>query len=359
MKIKTVKLQEMLVKVIKGAGNNKLIPLTSMLRITVDNGLLELTTTDGTNYLIVRTMSDIDDNLYAVVNAEQFSKLVSKLNTEFVELEVSNKTLHISTESGSYTMDLQFDESGDVVKFPNIVIEGDMYSSLKASSIQSLSNICKASLATTLEVPVYTGYYLSGRAVATDGYKITELSIPFFDKPVLLSSTLVDLLTLFTDEEIKVALDSKSGRIMFSSDNMVIKGMLMPDIEEFRIDAISPLLNQSYDGGCKVNKTDLLAALDRISLFIGMYDDSAIRLLFTEDGLIVESKTSTGVEKVDYAESRETLQYSCLINAYMLIDQVKCYPEEVISIGYGLDNAIQLKGSNSIQVIALLEDRAL
>ena len=49
--ILTKTLQDMINKVIKGAGNNKILPLTSMLDINLKEGVLSLTTTDMNNYV--------------------------------------------------------------------------------------------------------------------------------------------------------------------------------------------------------------------------------------------------------------------------------------------------------------------
>mgnify|MGYP002626966704 CR=1 FL=1 len=59
MKINTVKLQEMITQASKGSGNNKLIPITSMMLIELKQNKLTLVTTDATNYLYV-TADNID-----------------------------------------------------------------------------------------------------------------------------------------------------------------------------------------------------------------------------------------------------------------------------------------------------------
>ena len=51
LKVKTKTLQEMTQKAMKGASNNKILPLTSMLAIELKNNVLTLTTTDFSNYL--------------------------------------------------------------------------------------------------------------------------------------------------------------------------------------------------------------------------------------------------------------------------------------------------------------------
>ena len=48
LSIKTEKLKEMVSRSIKGVGNNKLIPLTSLMAIELKDGKLTLITTDAT-----------------------------------------------------------------------------------------------------------------------------------------------------------------------------------------------------------------------------------------------------------------------------------------------------------------------
>ena len=87
MKISTKLLQDMISKAIKGAGNNKMIPITSLLVIEVLANKLTLKTTDGSNYLYISEMLEGDyAEFYSIVNAEVFAKLVSKTTSEYIEL---------------------------------------------------------------------------------------------------------------------------------------------------------------------------------------------------------------------------------------------------------------------------------
>ena len=49
----TVKLQDMVAKAMKGASNNKLIPLTNLMAIQLKDHKLTLITTDATNFLYI------------------------------------------------------------------------------------------------------------------------------------------------------------------------------------------------------------------------------------------------------------------------------------------------------------------
>ena len=58
--ITTAVFQEMLNRAIKGAGLNKLLPLTSLIAIKVKDKVLTLITTDGSNTLYISNEIKID-----------------------------------------------------------------------------------------------------------------------------------------------------------------------------------------------------------------------------------------------------------------------------------------------------------
>ena len=134
-------MQELLTKVYKGVGNNKLIPLTSMLLVNSSNGVLTLGSTDANNYLFVKKQIDDKSEFNVVVNADVFSNLISKFTTEITCLEVDNWILNI-VGNGEYKLDIQVDETGEVVKFPNPVnqFHSNTYttSTVKASVIKEI-----------------------------------------------------------------------------------------------------------------------------------------------------------------------------------------------------------------------------
>ena len=99
MKVKTEQLKELVNKSINGASNNKLIPITQLMGIRRSGGSLILTTTDATNYLYIDADSIFDDpsdsDIQVTVFAEQFAKLISKMTSEYIELNIKNDTLEV------------------------------------------------------------------------------------------------------------------------------------------------------------------------------------------------------------------------------------------------------------------------
>ena len=160
--IKTVELQEMVSKAVKGSSQNKLLPLTSLMKIEVKEKVLSLVTTNMSDYLYIKKKVDGDD-FYAVVQTEQFSKLVSKMTSENITLTLDNAVLNVKG-NGNYKIELPLDESGEAIKYPDpvaeLTFEGEASSTINLSTIKTILATNKAALAVTMEVPVYTGYYV-------------------------------------------------------------------------------------------------------------------------------------------------------------------------------------------------------
>ena len=356
MTINTSTLQNMVAKAMKGASCNKMIPLTGLMAIELTDHLLTLITTDATNYLYVREDKVEGDDFYVVIQAEMFSKLISKLTCEKVTLELRDNTLMV-TGNGKYSIELPLDEEGELIKYPDPLNEFPTNvdeTTVNLSTIKLILATAKSALANTLEVPCYTGYYVGNKVVATDTYKICGINIKLWDEPALISPEMMNLLDIFTDEKITAVRD---GNVMlFESASCTVYGTLMDSIEDYQIEAIEGLLEQGFESSCKLTKSALLQLLDRLALFVSPYDKNGIYLTFTKDGLQIESKQANSVETIPYAESKNFRDFTCCVDIEMLHSQVKANTGDGITIHYGEDNAIKITDGNVAQVVALLED---
>lgn len=354
--INTSTLQNMVAKSMKGASCNKMIPLTGLMAIQLLDHELTLITTDATNYLFIHEDKVEGDDFYVVVQAEMFSKLISKLTCEKVSLELKDNTLMV-TGNGKYSIELPLDEEGELIKFPNPMENGlhDIQAdAINLSTVKLILNTAKAALADTLEVPCYTGYYVGNKVVTTDTYKICGIDIKLWDEPALISPEMMNLLDIFTDEKFTAM---RSGNTMwFESKNCHLYGTLMDSIDDYQIEAIEGLLGQGFESNCKVNKSSLLQLLDRLALFVSPYDKNGVYLTFTRDGLQIESKQANSVEVIPYAESNNFRDFTCCVDIEMLHSQVKANTGDGITIHYGEENAIKIADGNVVQVVALLED---
>ena len=354
LSIKTDTLKEMVSKVVKGAGLNKLVPLTSMLAIELKSNILTMHTTDMSNHLYINHDKIAGEDFYVTVGVEQFSKLIGKMTCENVTLELKGNSLEVKG-NGTYNIELPLDENGNLIKFPNpYTMPLPSVGTIELTTVKAILNTAKQSLATTLEIPCYTGYYVGDKVIATDTYKICGMNIKLFDEPVLISSEMMDLLDVIDTEKIDVGMNDDI--ITFTTPDCAIYGYKMEGLEDFSIDAINGLLDTEFDSVCKVSKTAMLALLDRIALFVGTYDNKAINLTFTANGIDISSKNTSGVETIDYVESQDFKPFTCNIDIDMLTSQIKANPADVVELHYGNDKFVSITNGNTILIISLLED---
>ena len=356
--INTEKFKEMVSRAIKGAGNNKLIPITSLMAIKATKGLITLVTTDATNYLYIREVTNVvgDEDFYVVVDADTMYKLVSKMTCEKITLEISNGILNV-TGNGSYKIELPLDENGEAIKYPDPQSEcGDLedWGTINRTTVQVVLETLKSALSTTLDIPCYTGYYVGDKIIATDTYKIANMDIAMFNEPKLISSKLMDLLSIMTVEKIEVK--RIADTLIFLSDDCVIVGKSMEGLDEFAIDPITELVQTKFNHFCAVPKSDLMQTLDRLMIFVGPYDKNEVSLTFVEDGLQISSKEATGVELIEYIANDKFVEFTCNIDIQMLMQEIKAIQSDVINIYYGNDSSLKLVDGNITIIIAFMED---
>ena len=355
--ISTEKLKSMVSRAVKGVGNNKLIPITSLIAIEVKDNELTLITTDATNYLYIVEKGVVADDFYAVVDANVFSKLIAKLTCDNVTFEIKENYLDIKG-NGNYKLELPVDENGEAIKYPDPLSKLDLESAtikeFNRSTAQIILETIKPALAITNENPCYTGYYMGQNVVATDTYKIASMDVPVFDTPKLISPELFELLSVMTKEKIAVYITDTD--IVYSTLDCIICGKFMEGIEDFAIDAILGLVESEFPSFCSVPKNNILQLLDRLSLFVGPYDKNAIHLTFTQNGLQISSKAANSIEIVDYAASENFQPFTCAVDIQMLNSEIKSIQNDMIEMYYGENNAIKLTDGNITIIVALLED---
>lgn len=352
----TSALQIMVAKAMKGSSCNKMIPITSLMAIELKDNRFTLITSDATNYLYITEEKVDGDNFYVVVQAEIFSKLISRLTCDKVTLELEDDKL-VVIGNGTYSIELPLDEEGELIKYPDPVSKYNFPNEpevINLSTIKLILNTAKVSLATTMEVPCYTGYYIGNDIIATDTCQICGIDIKLLSKPALISAETLDLLDVMTSEKIDVYYDGEI--IIFHTPNCTVYGKVMDCIDDFQTDVIKGLLDESFSSACRVSKDAILQLLDRLSLFVGVYDKNGIYLTFTKDGLMIESKQANSSELIKYIDSDNFVDFTCCIDIEMLRSQIKATSNESVEIQYGLDNAIKLSDGNITQILALSED---
>lgn len=356
LKLKTRTLQEMTQKAMKGASNNKILPLTSMLAIELCNNVLTLTTTDFSNYLEIKQDKVEGDDFYVVVQADIFSKLIGKLTTEEVTLTVDNNVLTVKS-NGTYKLELPVDEDGSLVQFPAYKDSQEALNSykIKLGTLKSILTTNRASVAQDLTVPALTGYYVDNNGVLTsDSFVACHNKVTGLNEAFMLPYQVVELFNVFDEEDVEIRVGKTVVGIY--TNNASIYGKLLLEKDNFPVAAITNYLQTSFASSCKLPKDAVLSVLDRLSLFVGTYDKNEVYLTFTLDGIVIESKQGTGNELIKYVESSNFAPFTCCVDIELLKAQIQALQTEAMDLYYGNDTAIKLTSGAIVQIISLSED---
>ena len=171
--------------------------------------------------------------------------------------------------------------------------------------------------------------------------------------PYLIDPRTMDLVGLLTGE-IKIYVDN--GKMLFKSDDGYVYTNIPDGIEMYSIDALRDYVVQDFEYSCKVSKTPIMNLLERIAMFVGVYDNGEIKLSFEEDGLVVSSKDNAE-EKIMYTEGTgKAGKFECRTDVNTLMSQIKSQRGGVIEIQYGKDSAIKIIDGDVTSVVALMAD---
>lgn len=354
VKIKTAVLQDLVNKAIKGAGNDKVMPITQLMGVKVSSNKLALTTTDGENYLVAYDKPEsATGEAEFCVSADTFSKLVSKSTCEFMTLDLVGKLLKV-TGNGTYSFPLALDTADEdaIITLsaptdeqfgPTAVID------VKVKDLKDAATIGKTSLATNNSQPCFTGhYFFKGGSITSDGERATFNKKEIFNEPVLLSSALMKLVCLFTGEDASIKHNSKM--VAFGAPGMDIYGRKMPEVEQFPAEEISNFFNVEFAYSVKLNKSALLNVLDRVALFIGTYDRNGVRLNFGKNGVLISDLRGSSTEL--YKTTDELKEFSVILDVERLKDMLSVVTDEAINLSYGRNEVVKLDFGNTSQILS-------
>lgn len=352
IKIKTETLKSITNKVVKGMGNNKLLPITEIIGINIHSDKISLLSTDGKNK--VEAFAEIENpekkEIQLSVKGDTFSKLIQKTTTEIVTLKIDNNKL-VVRGNGNYSFAIPIDEENNIVVFESLSLEGEEQE-VNVNALKESYLFNKESVALTMEVPSYTGfYYDEDGSVATNSLKISSVKEPIFNSPVLLENSFVQLFNLLETETAKVK--QNDSEILISSSNLILQSSKMVELVDFPITDIRPFVDTEMEHKVKVNKKSLLNLLERISIFVTPMDRNGIRVDFTKDGLKVWTIKGDNNELLPYINTDNLADFTIKIDISNFKALVSSNPEDEVTIHYGNPNAIKMTFGKVVQIAAL------
>ena len=361
MKIKTTDLAHLVEVAYKAASNNKIVPITQMIGIKVNDGKLTLAATDSFNYLYISAKVEDDTHMDVCVNADILFKLISKFTSEFTELVLKDNYLLV-TGNGDYKLDLLLDEEGVVFKFPiKKVADNHNTQEIELSKFSNLKFYGEKSLAQTMEEPDLVAYFTNDEiGVSTDRNIMTLIKNPITDKALTLRSKFVELLVLMKEKiNFHTWVNEATKEINIYAEDGVIEifSKVNNSVDDYPYEAIKQLIETSeFETNGKITIKTLSAALDRIGLMVTPYDSNVIDVRLNEGKLFVSSVKSTGVEVIPIKDIDTTKSWAGKMDIEMLKSQLSSFTKDEVDIYLGNDNCIKLVEGNVTKLICLVNE---
>ena len=359
LEIKTTILQDMVNKAVRGASNNKLIPLTSYMRLRVTPSAFSILTTDGMDYLEVMTdLEGYGSEEDAVVLADTFTRLVRKLTGDTVKFNLTDKYLVVEC-NGTYKFELLLDDEGEPVNFtmPNEFdgFEGkEKVGELDRATLTRIMNSLKQSLAVDTKRPQYCSYRVGDEIIATDTALISVLNTKAFETARLVSAECMNLLDAVVEDN-GVAVGYKVGdAVVYDCGHAVLYSREPNGLENFNVASIKGFADAEFPRHCTVSTQALIDTFERIALFVGAYDVGAVTLVFDESNIMISSKNTSGVESIAYETVDAGENFTCIADVNSLLAVFKAQPSEVVDLYFGDSATIKIKDGDLTTILALM-----
>jgi DNA polymerase III sliding clamp (beta) subunit (PCNA family) len=340
MKVET--LQALISRVTSKIKVNKFIPLTAFVGVKTREGKLVLVATDGSNYVSGSTETDMQDGVDISVDSDLFSKLISALAPEVnVELSVENNNLRIKNESIDYTVPAISDDSG-IIKYPEVTRPAEAQE-FDLKKFSEAYNKVQNSVDPQSLVPYMSAVYVSDVMLGTNNYLLAKSNCGnLFGQPVLLPLPLCENIMQIVGD--KASYNIADGYLTVFTESTIVRGKLHEGINDYPVDAIKALFENSIENHASVNTGILTSAIGRVSLFISDFDDNGIKVSFGSDKMSISSVSRSGHEDVGYDS-----------HVRLLTRFLKSFTAPAVNISYTDTQIIGSKDDTEV-ILSLMED---
>ena len=350
MKVNTQILKDMLSKVNSCKPSN-ILEITNYYQLqTIENGIA-ISATDGVNYITVKQEAQCDQDIDVIVKGDQFSKLIMKTTKDTVDLKVTDNYLQVKG-NGTYKVEIVSDEI-----YPAPDFEGDKVYKV---SFDTLSKAIAGGKNAKSNVPtdgVLYSYLIRHNSIITaDAIKVYGRYVKgkgLDDLEILIPPTLANLLLVLDVEQVQLVVNEDITTLQAIGDNVVITGALAEGANEYP--NVEPLLHGEYPNVVELDVKQVLQSLDRLNLFIGLYDKGIIDLVFTGESLTLAT-VGKSVETVPYIHPIDDVEFTVSVNSAYLKDLFSAVETSNVEVHFGQDETIKLESDYNIMLLAAADE---
>lgn len=352
MKINTNKLRNMLGHITKVKAN-PLLEISNYIQLVCDkDGSMKINATDGDNHITVFEDGEYDESIDYIVKTDQFVSLINKTTTENVTLTAKENYLEVKG-NGTYKVELV---QGEIYPDHKIETNGALkIDDCVAYNLKHGLNVGKNVKSQTAADGCLFGYlFRNNHIITADAIKVNASDFDCQGLEVLIPPSLANLVQTLSSEKVNIIHDVNNNSIMFKSKNIVISGTLMEGVEEYP-ESILPMIEETQPSLCVVDTQEFLKALNRIGLFIDIYDMNTLQIAFVGD-LITLQTVGGSVESITTKDSprHEDIVYE--VNIKYLQDLVSSVDSPTIDIEYGNPDLIKIVSDKDQMLLSTLDN---
>jgi len=282
MILKTAEFKEVCSSILYAIDSSTLATITDTLELITEGKWLYLNVTNQEYYVSYKFELEHEEVFHATVNATLFLKLIDKITTENVQLELQEKNLLVKA-NGNYKIPFVVNEQdGQLLGLPQIVINNKTaefpigYDILASIADYNTNNIATSSLAKEIQ----TLYYIDQEGCIT--HTKSDACVNNFtlggNVRLLLNSRIVKLFKLFKNTKsvnFTLGYDPISEtliqtKVSFTSDKIQLTAIIRSDdslLSKVPVAAIRAGANKTYPNKIILNKQEFLDAISRLILF--------------------------------------------------------------------------------------------
>lgn len=379
MKLNIKDLKNLTSKLNLAIEKSKINPKASWIELETDNESINFKVSNYDYYLEVSILAneyiDDADKFHVTILADTFIPLVSKLETDEINMYERMNSLIIETNNSSYTFPI-IKELGktkciDVIDFS---ATSDSYN-VDSKDLESIANANAVGIADSIitrDIQQFIYVDNKGALTFTENIYVNDFQVPIDGEfKFLLNVTQAKLLNIFKGES-NVSLEFEqesiydtcqtlSNKLCLSNER--IKLILITQnqdiVDKFPSVRIRTLVENDENTHIVLDKKTLDKALTRLMIFDKKFDITVMdysKLVFKQDELELVSIKNKNYEKIPYINSQNVIEHESIIRFADLVKQLKAVNSKEIDISYGSRPAIVIN-SNVKQVIPEIKVR--
>lgn len=327
----------------------------------VDN-YLHMSVGNGEYFVEVKLNMYEEVDFNATINGDIFLKLISKITSDTVEFNTKDNFLVIKGD-GSYKLPLIY-KNDKMLEVSKINIS-NVINNFKISSniLNSIYQYDDKDLKKFVIDNVQTLYYLDkdGCIKFTSTAYVNSFSLPEAIT-LFLTKKVVKLFKLFNvDDEIDFTLgkDDNNGfivnKLMLKSNNICIMTLLPLEdslISRIPVNFIREKANHKYSYNIMINKSAILNAINRLSLFMSpeILSNYNVIFKFNDDRIIIFDNSESNSEEIYLLDGSISFDDKIKLNILDFKSALSNFKEDNITMSFD-DNSIVVLKNNYISLI--------